>query len=130
MKKKGSESDTLNHRNKAILKIYKTLKKSCQYESMYAICKAISVTPATRYYISEAMADIIWSKWRRTEQLPMTGRYKRQMYTAFIKECERISRKEGGSNRSVVRAALDCEAPCIGVSPYRIFVILKQYGMK
>lgn len=130
MKKKGSESDTLKYRNKAILKLYKTLKRSCQYESMHAICKAISVTPTKRYYISEAMADIIWSKWRRTKEMPMTGRCKRQMYIAFIRECERIRQEEGGSNRAIVRAALDCEAPCMGVSPYRIFVILKQYGMK
>lgn len=129
MKKKGSESDILNDRDRNILEMFLKLKKTCSYGSMYAICKAISVMPADRYYISEAMAAIIWSKWRRTGKLPIAGKCKRKLYMSFIQECERISVSKN-SNRAIIREALEYKAPCIGVCPDRIFMILKKHGQR
>lgn len=130
MKKKGSKSDTQNHRNRAILKIFQDKKRDCKYESFFAICVAISKMPTHRYYISEAMGVSIWGRWRKTGEIPAAGKYKGRLYEAFIKECERIQQEEGGTPLAVVRAALECKAPCMGVSPFRIFVILKQMGQK
>lgn len=129
MKKKGSESNILNDRNREILSMFLKLKKTRSYTGMYAICKAISVMPTDRYYISEAMAAIIWSKWRRTGKLPIAGKCKRELYMSFIRECERIAGTKS-SNRAIIREVLEYAAPCIGVGPYRIFVILKKHGQR
>lgn len=130
MKKKGSKSDIICHRNKAILSIYKSMKRTCMYKNMYEICKAMSVLPVQRYYISEAMAQIRWSEYQRTGTINVCDKYKKRLYIALMKDCSRIKIQEGGCDRAVTRAALEMQSPCLGIGPFRILAILKENGMK
>lgn len=130
MKHKGSDSETLCERDEFILETFLKLKRSCEYETMYRICEVIAQVSVGRHYISEAMAAIIWAKWKRLRCLPKnTNHYKRMVYESFIRECEKL-REQGTSNRTTIRTALEQPAPCLGISPHRVFVILKKRGQK
>lgn len=132
MKHKGSISEALTERNNVITDMYRELKRTCDYSSIYAICEAISVMPADRYYISEAMAVIVWSKYRKTRNLPHnTSIYKRKLYMSLIEKCEEML----GNNpemcyKHIIREILEEPAPCLGISPHQIFIVVKKKGMK
>lgn len=132
MKHKGSISEVLTDRNRVIKDMYRELKRTCDFSSIYSICEAISVMPAERHYISEAMAAIIWSKWKKTHSLPEnTSVYKKKVYMSLIEQCE-IMRKEkpDASNKNIICESLELPAPCLGISPHQVFIIIKQKGLK
>lgn len=132
MKHKGSISEALTERNNVITDMYRELKRTCEYSSIYAICEAISVMPADRYYISEAMAVIVWNKYRKTKNLPSnTSIYKRKLYMSLIDKCEKMLMDNPGMcYNHIIREILEEPAPCLGISPHQTFIIVKKRGMK
>ncbi len=132
MKKGWIENEMLIERNKLILELYKKMKRTCQYSSVGAICEEIASQPTVRHYLSEQMGVIIWSKWRRNNGLPANIKpHKRKVYLSLIAECERLRGKASDMNAiSIVRKALETPAPCIGIGPHQIFMILKQFNMR
>lgn len=132
MKHKGSISEALTERNNVITDMYRELKRTCEYSSIYAICEAISVMPADRYYISEAMAVIVWNKYRKTKNLPSnTNIYKRKLYMSLIDKCEKMLMDNPGMcYNHIIREILEEPAPCLGISPHQTFIIVKKRGMK
>lgn len=130
MKRKGSKSEILSERDRFIYLSYDKLKRAGNYKTMYDICKELARMPTECHYISEDMGAIVWSQFKKEGSLPeRMNRYKRKIYESFIQLCEQLSR-EGMPNRKVLRTALAMKAPCLGISPYRIFVILKKFNQK
>lgn len=132
MKHKGSISETLTERNNVIIDMYRELKRTCDYSSIYAICEAISIMPADRYYISEAMAVIVWSKYRKTKTLPEnTSIYKKKLYLSLIDKCERMLKENPDMcYKHIIREVLEEPASCLGISPHQIFIVVKKRGIK
>ena len=132
MKHKGSISEALTERNNIIKDMYRELKRTCDYSSIYSICEVISIMPAERHYISEAMAAIIWSKWKKTKSLPEnTSTYKKKVYMSLIENCEKMRRENpGASNKHIICESLELPAPCLGISPHQVFIVIKKNGMK
>lgn len=130
MKHKGCTSDIQSERNRYIATIFIKMKRSCQYASMYEICEAISEKPADRHYLSEEMGAMIWGRWKATGTLPNNANaYKKKLYHSFIRECTTLYTR-GMKNRDVIRYALERSADCLGISPHRVFVILKKKGLR
>ena len=131
MKHKGCDSETLKERNEMVVDMFKELKRTCRYRSMLEICKVIALHPVERHYISEEMAANIWRVWKKRRTLPANTRgYKKLLYDSFIKECEKARSKGISQQGEMIRHALVNPAACMGISPTRIFVLLKRKGMK
>lgn len=130
MKHKGCISEILVERDEYIVRLFRKLKRTCQYASMYDICEVMASRPVPRHFLSEKMAYIIWSTWKQTHHLP-TGSHphKRRLYESLVSTCERM-KDTGLNNSEVIRRALDEPARCLGISPYGIFAILKKRKQK
>lgn len=135
---KRYRSEVIYERDNFIVSTFRDIKRTCRYKTMNSICKVIAVLPADRHYLSEEIAYIIWKNWRNNKIISWRNRmvpeeatfYKRKLYESFIAECEKLQKNGMRKNRDIIRAALNCPAKCIGISPHRIFLVLKSRGEK
>lgn len=131
VRRKGNISDDVITRDKEIVVLYKDMRRSFAYSGLYQICKAISGTIMSRHYISYETAKIIYKKYQNTGMYPDGDGYRRKLYRSFIRSCEReMERNPLISEEDMIWRALYSKADCCGISPNRIYRVLKKGGYR
>ena len=129
VRRKGNTSDEARNRDKEIISLFKDMRRSMQYSGLYQICKAISTCSVSRHYLSYETAKVILKRYNSSGVYPEGEGYRRRLYRSFIKNCERIRRiKPYISADDMIWDALYSKADCCGISPNRIYRVLKKGG--
>lgn len=124
-------SEAQEERNEYIVHIFRDLKRSGRFKTVYDISEYMALIQVDRHYMSEERAAVIYRKYFRDGKEPGSTGYKRIMYMSFIEACKRI-RREGKITKpfNVMYEALNSPARCLGISPYMIRRILKKAGQR
>lgn len=138
MRHKGSVSQVNIERDKIALLLYRKAKHIAEWPTKtMRLCEIAATMPVKGYYISEEFATrYVCQRLYHKRVRTFTNPYKQQLYESLYEKVMQLKdtkRYSGASLPTCVIAALASDAPCIGLTPRNIYMLLpgkKRYRMK
>jgi len=132
MRHKGSISQVNIQRDKEILSIFRQAKRQASWPTnIWRLCEIAADLPATEYYISDEMAIRYASnRLKKGRKCKFSNKYKQRLYESLydkILELRQLDKYKKKSLTAVVNAALSMKAPCIGLTPRKIYLLLLRH---
>ncbi len=125
----GSVSQVNKKRNEALLSLFAKAKYKVSYPtSMTKICRVIADMPVGEFFISDEAATVYaCQRYYHGEQKLFRSPRRQLLYEAFYKELLKLKAQAHHTDTPIsalVTIALMMPAPCIGLEPSAIYMIL------
>lgn len=137
MKHKGSISQINVARNRMAERLFHKAKRIASWPTnTMRLCEMAALMPVEEFYLPEENAlTYVRRRVLRGDTMKFTNKYKQQLYDALFERVKELWKREKYSNASipvVVAAALSTPAPCLGLSPRNIYMLIphRKYPKK
>lgn len=137
MKHKGSVSQVNIARDRMVAVLFREAKRLATWPTnTMRLCEIVAELPVREFFLPEENA-LTYIRQRHYYGIitPFTNKYRQRLYDALydrVMELWATDRYRGASIPVVVAAALQTEAPCLGLSPRCIYLLIphRKYPKK
>lgn len=131
MKHKGSITQTYLDRDRMAEVLFRQAKHLAEWPTnTMRLCEIAASLPVDEFYLSEENAvAYIRRRINHGIRKTFTNKYKQQLYEAFyerVMELRDLEKFRDASIPVLVSAALATPAPCIGLRPINLYVIINR----
>lgn len=130
MRRKGSISQVNNERDKMVPVLFKKAKRLVAWPTkMSVICELVATMPVPEFFISSDTAiDYIRRRHGGKEVRQFQSQYKQLLFDALYDRFLELMRKNRKKSIPyIVDLALASSAPCLGLSPWKVYYIMLRH---